>query len=162
MSRSDSGENLAKEKPGTANAVSPASRSRRPLIIGAVAAGVVVVLALGTNASISMDQLSRALALVGFSRSLVLVTPRELGGGSGSDASNCRAFAKAHPGHVFLLDWVAFSAGHSSWFARDGIHLGPAGAAGMATLLARARLLHQESSPVSAARPGPRRPAIAV
>lgn len=36
-----------------------------------------------------------------------------------------------------MLDWVAYSAGHPGWFAADGIHLGPGGAAGFARLLRR-------------------------
>ena len=54
MSRSDSGENLAKEKPGTANAASPASRSRRPLIIGGIVAGAIVVFALALGLGLGL------------------------------------------------------------------------------------------------------------
>ena len=55
-------------------------------------------------------QIGRAFHLLGPRRVLGLVTPRELGGGTGSDADAVRAAAKHHPRRVVLLDWVAYSA----------------------------------------------------
>lgn len=103
-----------------------------------------VVLALGTNASVTTADIRRALAIVGPDRVLGLVTPRETGGVSGSDASNVRAAGRRWPARVRVIDWVAYSAGHSSWFAGDGIHLGPGGASGMARMLRRVRGVHVE------------------
>jgi hypothetical protein len=34
-----------------------------------------------------------------------------------------------------VADWVRFSSGRPGWFGPDGIHLGPASAAGMVRLL---------------------------
>jgi hypothetical protein len=99
----------------------------------------VVVLALGTNGSIRMRDIRAALRIVGSERVLGLVTPRELGGGSGADARVVRAAGRRFAGRVLVLDWVRFSRGHGGWFAGDGIHLGPGGAAGLARLLRRAR-----------------------
>jgi len=98
-----------------------------------------VVIALGANGSVTNGDISQALAILGAGRVLVLVTPRELGGGSGSDATTVRRAAAAYPGRVHVLDWVAYSAGHGSdWFAPDGLHLTFAGAAAFARFLARA------------------------
>lgn len=96
-----------------------------------------VVIALGTNLNIRAAQIRRALHIVGKRRVLGLVTPREEGGGSGSDAAVVRAAGRHHRGRVIVLDWVTYTRSHSGWFAPDGIHLGPGGAAGLARLLAR-------------------------
>jgi len=103
-----------------------------------------VVLALGTNASVTTTDVRRALAIVGPDRVLGLVTPRETGGVSGADARTVRAAGRRWPGRVRVIDWVAYSAGHASWFAGDGIHLGPGGASGMARLLRPLRKVHVE------------------
>jgi hypothetical protein len=98
----------------------------------------VVVVALGANWKIEASDVRKALRVLGPARTLVLVAPREDGGGSGSDARVVRRAARRHPGRVKVLDWVAFSAGHRGWFGSDGLHLGPAGARGFARLLGKA------------------------
>jgi hypothetical protein len=98
----------------------------------------VVVVALGANWIIESSDIRRMLHVLGQSRTLVLVTPREDGGGSGSDARVVRRAGRRHPGRVRVLDWVAYSSGHEGWFAGDGLPLGPAGARGLARLLSRA------------------------
>ncbi len=97
----------------------------------------VVVLALGTNGSVRRSDVLTALRIAGRRRHLLLVTPRELGGGSGSDARVLRAVARRHPQRATVLDWVRFARhrARSGWFAPDGIHLGAPGARGIATLL---------------------------
>jgi hypothetical protein len=95
----------------------------------------VVVVALGTNWVITHADIRRALAIAGPRRLLVLVTPRELGGGSGSDAAIVRAAGRRHPLRIAVADWVRVSAGHSGWFAGDGIHLGAGGIDGMVRML---------------------------
>jgi hypothetical protein len=97
-----------------------------------------VVIALGADASISPGQLGRAFHLLGPRRVLGLVTPRELGGGSGSDADAVRAAARHHPRRAVLLDWVAYSDGHPAWFQPDGLHLTFSGADAFARLLRQA------------------------
>jgi hypothetical protein len=96
-----------------------------------------VVIMLGTNWVITSADVRRALRIVGRNRLLGLVTPREEGGGSGSDAAVIRAAGRRYPGRVKVLDWVAYTAGHSGWLAPDGIHLGPGGAQALARLLKR-------------------------
>jgi hypothetical protein len=86
-----------------------------------------VIVALGANWHVRRDDIGRTRRLLGPKRVLGLVTPRESGGWSGSDAANIRAAAKAHPRSIVLLDWVAFSRGHGSWFSGDGLHLSYAG-----------------------------------
>lgn len=93
-----------------------------------------VVIALGSNGSVTRGNIHEALDIVGKKRILGLVTPRESGGGSSSDATVIRSEAKKHRNRIELLDWVDFSAGHSSWFQADGLHLTFDGAAAMARL----------------------------
>jgi hypothetical protein len=95
----------------------------------------VVIVALGTNWVITRADVRRTLAILGPRRLLVLVTPRELGGGSSSDAQVVRDAGRRHPRRVAVADWVRVSAGHGSWFAGDGIHLGAGGIDGMARML---------------------------
>ena len=82
-----------------------------------------VVVALGSNGSVTKADIHKALDLVGKKRTLGLVTPRESGGGSSSDADVIRKEAEAHANRIVLLDWVKYSEGHSGWFQPDGLHL---------------------------------------
>jgi lysophospholipase L1-like esterase len=93
-----------------------------------------VVIALGSNGVINKGDLREALDLVGKKRTLGLVTPRESGGGAGHDAQLVRKFAHEHENRIYLLDWVEYSTGHSSWFQPDGLHLTFDGADAMARL----------------------------
>jgi lysophospholipase L1-like esterase len=97
-----------------------------------------VVLALGANGDVTGTDIGETLGVLGRHRLLVLMTPRELGGGSGSDAATERAEARRHPGRILLLDWVRFSAGHADWFAPDGLHLNPPGVDAFTALISRA------------------------
>jgi hypothetical protein len=97
-----------------------------------------VVVALGADATISPGQLGKVFRLLGPKRVVGLVTPRELGGGTSSDADHVRGAAKHHPRRAVLLDWVAYSAGHSDWFQPDGLHLTLTGAQAFARLLRQA------------------------
>jgi hypothetical protein len=114
-----------------------------------------VVLALGTNGSVTDADVTQVLAVLGHSRQLVLVTPREAGGGSGSDAATDRAEARRYPDRVHVLDWVSYSAGHASWFQPDRLHLTFAGAAAFARLLARSLALAPPPGHEPTGKPGP-------
>ena len=81
-----------------------------------------VVIALGANWVLTRREIGQTRKLLGRRRVLALVTPRESGGYSGSDATRVRAAARAHR-NVVLLDWVKYSRGHGSWFGGDGLHL---------------------------------------
>ena len=87
-----------------------------------------VVVALGTNGTVSSEQIDELLRIVGSNRTLALVTPHH--GVSVGVPDLFRAAAREHPHEILLLDWDRLSAGHRDWFAPDGIHLG--GAAGIA------------------------------
>jgi hypothetical protein len=68
-----------------------------------------------------------------------------------------RTAGRRWPNRVRVIDWVSYSAGRSGWFAGDGIHLGAAGASGMARLLRGMRNLRVEltwSARRAEARPG--------
>ncbi len=108
-----------------------------------------VVVALGANWSIRYRQLRAAMAIAGPRRLLVLVTPRETGGGAGHDARVMRLIARRFPRRVRLLDWVRHSRGRLGWFAGDGLHLSGSGARAFARLLGRAKRMEP---PLSARR----------
>src|SRR3954447_19692613 len=110
----------------------------------------VVALALGANGPVSRGQISAALRVMGRDRVLALVTARR---SPGSDAA-MRAAAHRHPDRVLLIDWVGFSAGHGSWFAGDGLHIGQAGASAYAHLIRR-RIAPFAFPPVRRLRVGP-------
>lgn len=100
-----------------------------------------VVVALGADGAVRMAHIRAALRILGRDRRLVLVTPIELGGGSGSDARVVRRSAGVYPGRINVLDWVRHARGHGSWFQPDGLHLTFPGAAAFARFLVRARSL---------------------
>jgi hypothetical protein len=97
-----------------------------------------VVIALGADGSVTHDGIGETLGVLCCTHLLVLVTPRELGGGSGSDAVTVRQEVRRHHNRAMLLDWVAYSAGHSDWFQPDGLHLTTAGALAFTRLLREA------------------------
>ena len=97
-----------------------------------------VVIALGSNAAVSGAELEAALEMVGPFARLMLVLPKELGGGADPDGRVMRAFAEAHPDQVTIVDWPAYSAGHGDWFAPDGLHLTTDGAIGFAQMITEA------------------------
>lgn len=96
-----------------------------------------VVVALGSNGTVTKGDIHDALDAVGKDRMLGLVTPRETGGTAGHDADLVRREAKAHKNRTVLLDWVKYSAGHPGWFQPDGLHLTFEGADAMARLFKR-------------------------
>jgi hypothetical protein len=96
----------------------------------------VVVVALGTNWTVTTSQIRSALRVLGPDRVLGLVTPPEVGGVASSDQAVIRAAGRRWRLRVKVLDWVAHSAGRAwTW---DGMHLRPEGAAAYARLLSRA------------------------
>jgi hypothetical protein len=96
----------------------------------------VVVVALGTNWTVTTDQIRTALRILGPERVLGLVTPPEVGGVASSDQATIRAAGRHWRLRVKVLDWVAKSAGHSwTW---DRMHLTPEGATAYARLLGSA------------------------
>jgi hypothetical protein len=94
-----------------------------------------VVLALGADASVTASEINQAKKILGPKRKLGLVTPRETGGGESKDAEVIRNAGQRDPRRVKVLDWVHYSAGHTSWFQPDGLHLTFTGAKALARLL---------------------------
>ena len=97
-----------------------------------------VVIALGADGSVTHQDVGQALGELCCTRLLVLVTNRELGGWSGSDAQTDRDEVARHHNRARLLDWVAYSAGHGDWFQPDGLHLTDLGAQAFTRLLSGA------------------------
>jgi hypothetical protein len=114
-----------------------------------------VLIALGGDGSVSSGEVEQALQVLGRGRLLVLVTPLELGGGSGANAQVVRSAGARHEAQVRVLDWVAYSAGHPSWFQPDGLHLTFPGAAAFSGFLGRVIALAEPPTPP----PTPRCPA---
>ena len=97
-----------------------------------------VVVMLGTNYSIRVGDVQRALRITGRRRVLAILTPREAGTGlGGQDARSVRAAARRWPGRVKALDWTRFTRKRGNWFGPDNIHLTDAGAVGLARYLRR-------------------------
>jgi hypothetical protein len=94
-----------------------------------------VVIALGADQSVTSSDISHALKILGPNRKVGLVTPRETGGGESNDATVIRNAGARDPERIKVLDWVHYSAGHSSWFQPDGLHLTFSGAKAFARLL---------------------------
>jgi hypothetical protein len=115
-----------------------------------------VVLALGADAAVTGHQINQAKKILGPKRKLGLVTPRELGGGQSNDAQVIRNAGQRDPGRVKVLDWVHYSAGHSSWFQPDGLHLTFTGAKAFARLLKKViSLAKPPNQGKGGKRPGP-------
>jgi hypothetical protein len=95
----------------------------------------VVVIALGSNSSITSTDVRTALRVLGPSRVLGLVTPREIRGTAYTDAATLRAAAKRWPRRIALVDWVKHTKRHKGMTYSDGIHLTAAGQFAMARLL---------------------------
>jgi lysophospholipase L1-like esterase len=94
-----------------------------------------VVIALGGNGFVTPDDVGATLGVLCCHSWLVLVTPRQLGGGSGENAIVEREDARRHHNRIILIDWVKYSAGHGDWFQPDGLHLTTAGATAFTQLL---------------------------
>ena len=106
-----------------------------------------VLIALGANGTVSGADIGETLGVLGPRRLLVLVTPRQLGGSAGVNATTERAEVRHHPRRIELLDWVAHSAGHSNWFWSDGLHLTPAGVQAFTAFLGSAFEYRYASAP---------------
>lgn len=95
-----------------------------------------LVVALGTNGYIRLSDCTAIVSAAGTARRVFLVTnrvPRVWQNQNNATLRSCdKAFTSSR---VVLIDWYAYSRGHSSWFYSDGIHLKPAGRSAYATLL---------------------------
>ena len=78
----------------------------------------------GADASVSAGQIAQARKIMGPKRKLGLGdASRDWAAVNRSDAEVIRNAGQRDPVHIKVLDWVHYSAGHSSWFQPDGLHL---------------------------------------
>ena len=104
-----------------------------------------VVIGLGTNWTVTNDDIHAALRVIGPERVLGLVTPREVGGDSSSDQVVIRQAAERWPDRVEVIDWAAASDGKDDWVYDDGVHLRPPGARALAELMRETALSPDET-----------------
>ncbi len=93
-----------------------------------------VVMALGANGQILGTSITAALRLLGPQGLLVLVTPKNVAANVSLDYTAQREDRR----HVLVLDWARQSAGQSTWFQPDGLHLTAAGVAAFNAFLGQA------------------------
>ncbi len=111
----------------TLNAVAAAERAHT--------LGPDVIIHTGNNGIISPSQLSSTLGLLAGRHRVLLVNdrvPRDWQDPNNQTISSVGA--RFH--NVTVVNWLALSRHHSSWFYSDGLHLTPAGAAGYTAIMA--------------------------
>jgi hypothetical protein len=104
-----------------------------------------VVIGLGTNWTVTNEDIRAALGVIGPERVLGLVTPREVGGDQSPDQVVIRQAAERWPDQVEVIDWAAASDGKDDWVYDDGVHLRPAGARALAQLMREAARAPEEA-----------------
>jgi len=96
-----------------------------------------IVIELGTNGSFSEKQLKKLLGSLEDAQQIVLVNTRVPRKWQDAVNATLKKTAKDYPNAV-LVDWYAASKNHDEYFAKDGVHLRPKGAAAYAALVAEA------------------------
>jgi lysophospholipase L1-like esterase len=94
----------------------------------------VVIVALGTNGTVTAAQVDAMLRAAAGARRVVLVTVHVPRSWQDADNATLRAGAARDPRAV-IADWYALSAGHPEWFAPDGYHLNRSGSRALAALI---------------------------
>jgi hypothetical protein len=97
----------------------------------------IVVIHTGDNGVIDPGQLRSTLKQLRDRQRVVLINDRVPRDWQDSNNALLARTAKQFP-NVVLLDWHALSAGHSSWFYDDQIHLNPSGAPHFARMILQA------------------------
>ncbi|MDO5695126.1 MAG: acyltransferase family protein, partial [Aeriscardovia aeriphila] len=85
-----------------------------------------VVIALGTNGPMGSTQIWQPVLQALHGRSLYVVSERVPRYWQDANNQVLRDLVKQNPGTVGLIDWQAYSQGHSEWFWDDGTHVNPA------------------------------------
>jgi hypothetical protein len=100
-----------------------------------------VVMALGANSWVRPIDVERALAIIGPTRKLGLMTHRTWAGRPGPDTGVIRRMAHRFRERTVLMDWVRYAHAHDSWFQTrgydDGLHPNKGGAQQFARFIAR-------------------------
>ncbi|WP_051350992.1 acyltransferase family protein [Sulfobacillus thermosulfidooxidans] len=97
--------------------------------------GHYVIVELGTNGPFTLQQLDALIASLGH-RQIIFVNTRVPRPWQNIVNSTLAQGAQQFPGHVHIVNWYQASAGKSSYFYPDGVHLNPQGAAYYASLIA--------------------------
>ena len=99
--------------------------------------GRVLVVELGTNGPVSASSIDAMMqAASGMSRVVFVnvCVPRDW---TVPDNAVLAAAVARYPGTAVLADWYALATPHPEWFTADQVHLNPAGATALATLIAQ-------------------------
>lgn len=99
--------------------------------------GTTIVVQLGTNGSFTDEQLDALLTKLSAAKRIILVNTRVPRPWQ-SVVNDALSRATSRDSRVEVLDWYSASAGHDDYFARDGVHLMPAGARAYTQLLVEA------------------------
>jgi hypothetical protein len=95
-----------------------------------------VIVHLGTNGSVAVDDCRKIVDKVGETRRLFFVTVHGPRSWMAADNAHLAACAASYPeGRVVLVPWDSTSKKHPEWFYADGIHLNGKGRAAYAALV---------------------------
>ncbi len=99
--------------------------------------GSVLVVELGTNGTVTSDDVDAMMAAAAGVKRVVFVNVDVPRSWEQSDNATLAAGVARYPGVAVLADWFSLSSPHPEWFAADQVHLQPAGAAALAGLIAQ-------------------------
>jgi hypothetical protein len=99
--------------------------------------GNVLVVELGANGTVTSSDVDAMMQAASGVQRVVFVNVNVPRMWAAPDNAVLAAGVARYPGVAALADWNALSTGHPEWFTPDGVHLQPAGAQAMATLIAR-------------------------
>ena len=104
---------------------------------GAGTLGSVLVIELGTNGSVTSDDVDAMMQAAAGVKRVVFVNVDVPRSWEASDNAALAAGVARYPGVAVLADWYSLSSPHPEWFTADQVHLNPTGASAMATLIAQ-------------------------
>jgi hypothetical protein len=96
-----------------------------------------VIVGLGVNGQVTPAGFDAMMRAVAGARRVVFVTVRLPRSWQDDNNATLRDGVARYPGTAVLADWYTLSANQPSWFTPDGVHLQPAGAQAMTSLIAR-------------------------
>jgi hypothetical protein len=99
--------------------------------------GTVLVVELGTNGSVTASDFDAMMQAASGAKRVVFVNINVPRSWMAPDNAVLAAGVARYPGVAELADWNALSTGHPEWFTPDQVHLQPAGAQALATLVAQ-------------------------
>ena len=99
--------------------------------------GSVLVVELGTNGTVTSGDIDAMMAAAAGVKRVVFVNVDVPRSWEQSDNATLAAGVARYPGVAVLADWFSLSSPHPEWFTADQVHLQPAGAAALASLIAQ-------------------------